>query len=223
MKKLNILDGQIDLFNMPIQEPIIKPKEKVIVEKQEIKEDYFQNIINLYKESCNRIIKTVSGALLVELEDKTKYFNGQGMHEFDLGTDIGLIPADEILIVNQDKPLNEIQLKKLEEMNPSRYIKRKGDANIIIPGDKTTVITPRGWIIEWEQKPVYKEDEVVLRTIEMKVPDQNLNAGDIVEFEYSKETYKGEIVSVYNNGETINVVWNGKHTAFYYKCVRKIA
>ncbi|MFL0167687.1 hypothetical protein [Candidatus Clostridium helianthi] len=223
MKKLNILDGQIDLFNMPIQEPIIKPKEKVIVEKQEIKEDRFQNIINLYKESCNRIIKTVSGALLVELEDKTKYFNGQGVHEFDLGIDIGLIPADEILIVNQDKPLNEIQLKKLEEINPNRYIKRKGDANIIIPGDKTTVITPRGWVIEWDQKPVYKEDEVVLRTIEIKVPDQNLNAGDIVEFEYEKETYKGKIVSIYNNGETINVVWNGKHTAFYYKCVRKIA
>lgn len=222
MKKLNILDGQIDLFNMPIQEPIIKPKEKVIVEKQEIKEDYFQNIINLYKESCNRIIKTVSGALLVELEDKTKYFNGQGLHEFDLGIDIGLIPADEILIVNQDKPLNEIQLKKLEEMNPSRYIKRKGDANIIIPGDKTTVITPRGWVIEWEQKPVYKEDEVISRTIEIKVLDQNLKVGDIVEFEYAKETYKGEIVSIYNNGETINVVWNEKHTAFYYKCVRKI-
>ncbi|EKQ56291.1 MULTISPECIES: hypothetical protein [unclassified Clostridium] len=223
MKKLNILEGQIDLFNMPIQEPIIKPKEKVIVEKQEIKEDYFQNIINLYKESCNRIIKTVSGALLVELEDKTKYFNGQGVHEFDLGIDIGLIPADEILIVNQDKHLNEIQLKKLEEINPNKYIKRKGDANIIIPGDKTTVITPRGWIIEWDQKPLYKEDEVVLRTIEIKVPDQNLNAGDIVEFEYAKETYKGKIVSIYNNGETINVVWNGKHTAFYYKCVRKIA
>lgn len=203
MKKLNILDGQIDLFNMPIQEPIIKPKEKVIVEKQEIKEDHFQNIINLYKESCNRMIKTVSGALLVELEDKTKYFNGQGVHEFDLGIDIGLIPADEILIVNQDKPLNEIQLKKLEEINPNRYIKRKGDANIIIPGDKTTVITPRGWVIEWEQKPVYKEDEVVLRTIEIKVMDQNLNVGDIVEFEYAKETYKGKIVSIYNNGETI--------------------
>lgn len=223
MKKIIVLEGQTDLFNMPIQETIIKPKEKVKVDKQEMKEDHFQKIISLYKESCNRIIKTVSGALLVELEDKTKYFNGQGLHEFDLGIDIGLIPADEILIVNQDKPLNEIQLKKLEEMNPSRYIKRKGDANIIIPGDKTTVITPRGWIIEWEQKPVYKEDEVVLRIIEIKVPDQNLNAGDIVEFEYAKETYKGEIVSIYNNGETINVVWNGKHTAFYYKCVRKIA
>lgn len=219
MKKIIVLEGQIDLFNMPIQEPIIKPKEKIIVDKKEMKEDHFQKIINLYKESCNRIIKTVSGALLVELEDKTKYFNGQGVHEFDLGIDIGLIPADEILIVNQDKTLNEIQLKKLEEMNPDRYIKRKGDANIIVPGEKTTVITPRGWIIEWEQKPVYKEDEVVL----LEIKDEGLNIGDTVEFMYSEEKHKGKIVSIYNNGETVNVVWNGKHTAFYYKCVRKIA
>ncbi|WP_238948836.1 hypothetical protein [Clostridium sp. YIM B02569] len=223
MKKIIVLEGQIDLFNMPIQEPIIKPKEKVIVDKQEMNEDHFQKIINLYKESCNRIIKTVSGALLVELKDKTKYFNGQGVHEFDLGANIGLMPADEILIVNQDKPLNEMQLKKLEEMNPNRYIKRKGDANIIVPGDKTTVITPRGWIIEWEQKPVYKEYEIILRKSEIKGQDRNLNVGDAVEFEYAKETYKGKVVSIYNNGETVNVVWNGKHTAFYYKCVRKIA
>ncbi|CUU47320.1 hypothetical protein [Clostridium beijerinckii] len=223
MKKIIVLEGQIDLFNMPIQEPIIKPKEKVIVDKQETKEDHFQKIINLYKESCNRIIKTVSGALLVELEDKTKYFDGQGVHEFDLGTDVGLIPADEILIVNQDKTLNEMQLKKLEEMNPDRYIKRKGDANIIVPGKKTTVITPRGWIIEWEQKPVYKEDEIILRKSEIKGQDRNLNVGDAVEFIYNKENHKGKIVSIYNNGETVNVVWNGKHTAFYYKCVKKIA
>lgn len=223
MKKAIVLDGQIDLFNMPIQEPVIKPKEKIIVEKQEIRGDNFQKIINLYKESCNRIIKTVSGALLVELGDKTKYFNGQGVHEFDLGADIGLIPADEILIVNNDKPLNEMQLKKLEEMKPNRYIKRKGDANIIVPGEKTTVITPRGWIIEWEQKPVYKEDEVILLNVNEEVSDEYLNVGDAVEFEYSNETYKGKIVSIYNNGETINVIWNGRHTAFYYKCVRKIA
>ncbi|OOM60629.1 hypothetical protein CLBEIC_56570 [Clostridium beijerinckii] len=145
------------------------------------------------------------------------------MHEFDLGTDVGLIPADEILIVNQDKTLNEMQLKKLEEMNPDRYIKRKGDANIIVPGKKTTVITPRGWIIEWEQKPVYKEDEIILRKSEIKGQDRNLNVGDAVEFIYNKENHKGKIVSIYNNGETVNVVWNGKHTAFYYKCVKKIA
>ncbi|NRT76329.1 hypothetical protein [Clostridium beijerinckii] len=223
MKKTIVLDGQIDLFNMPVNEAIIKPKEKVIIEKQEIKEDHFQKIINLYKESCNRIIKTVSGALLVELEDKTKYFNGQGVHEFDLGIDVGLLPADEILIANNDKTVNEIQLRKLEEMKPDRYIKRKGDANIIIPGDKTTVITPRGWVIEWEQKPVYKEVEVVLLNVNEEVRDECLNIGDTVEFEYAKETYKGKIVSIYNNGETLNVVWNGQHAAFYYKCVRKIA
>jgi hypothetical protein len=161
LKKTTVLDGQIDLFSLTIQEPITKPKEKVIIEKQEMEKDTFINIINLYKESCSRIVKTVSGALLVELEDKTKYFNGQGIHEFDLGIDIGLMPSDEIIIVNKEKCFNDIQMEKLKGINPTKYIKRKGDANLIIPlHDKTIVINPRGWVIEWKQKPIYKDNEV---------------------------------------------------------------
>lgn len=226
MKKLNILEGQIDLFNMPIQEPVIKhkPKEKVTIEKQGIKEDHFTEIINLYKESCIRIVKMVCGALLVEVEDKTMYFNTEGKNEFNLNTNLGIMPADEILVVNDDKPLNEMQLNKLEEINPDRYIKRKGDANIIIPmPDKTVVINPRGWVIEWEQKPVCKEDEVISRVKEIITQDEMLNVGDTVKFIYGKENHTGKISSIYNNGETVNVTWDYKHTAFYYKCVKKIA
>lgn len=223
MKKLNVLEGQMDLFNMPVQEPI-KPKEKVVTEKQEVKEDHFIEIINLYKESCRRIIKMLCGSLLVEVEDMTMYFNIEGKNEFNLNTNLGIMPADEILIANDEKPLNEMQLKKLEEINPDSYIKRKGDANIIIPMlDKTIVINPRGWIIEWIQKPVHKEDEVVLRTNEVKRKDEVLNVGDSVEFKYGKENHTGKITSIYNSGETVNVVWDDKHTAFYYKCVKKIA
>lgn len=217
MKKTTVLDGQIDLFSLTIQEPITKPKEKVIIEKQEMEKDTFINIINLYKESCSRIVKTVSGALLVELEDKTKYFNGQGIHEFDLGIDIGLMPSDEIIIVNKEKCFNDIQMEKLKGINPTKYIKRKGDANLIIPlHDKTIVINPRGWVIEWKQKPIYKDNEVVIL-------ETTLDIGDKVEFTYNKEIHKGKIATIYNNGETVNVIWNGKHTAFYYKCVKKIA
>lgn len=226
MKKLNVLEGQIDLFNMPIQEPVIKPqlKEKVIIKKQEIKEDHFENIINLYKESCRRIIKMVCGALLVEVEDKTMYFNMEGKNEFNLNTNIGIMPADEILVANDNKPLNEMQLKKLEEINPERYIKRKGDANIIIPmSDKTVVINPRGWVIEWQQRPIYKDDEVIVSTKEEKTQDENLNVGDTVEFEYGKQKQVGKVASIYNNGETVNVIWDDKHTAFHYKSVNKIA
>lgn len=43
----------------------------------------FNDIINLYSVSCRRIVKTCSGELLVELEDKTLYFNSKGINEFN--------------------------------------------------------------------------------------------------------------------------------------------
>lgn len=229
MKKLDIIDGQINLFDIPIQEPV-EPKsdeEKTLyIEKQEIEVDNFKDIINLYKNSCNRIIKTASGALMVEIEDKTLYFNRQGKNEFNLSADVGLIPADEIILANKDKELNEVQLKKLEEIGPERYIKRKGEANVIIPmNSKVMTITYRGWVLEWNMKPVYKEDEVFTfkNDSEEIQEDQELNIGDAVEFLYEKENCKGKITRIYNNGDTVNVTWDGKHTAFYYKCVKKIA
>lgn len=157
--KINVLEGQIDLFNIPIQEPV-NPEEKIIVQKLKIKKDKFQEIINLYKESCNRIVKRVSGALLVGFEDKTMYFNIQGINEFDLSPDVGLMPRDEILAANDDMELNDMQLRKLAAMDTVKYIKRKGDSNIIIPTEsKTIVINPKGWVIEYEQKPLYHENE----------------------------------------------------------------
>lgn len=30
----------------------------------------------------------------------------------------------------------------------------------------------------------------------------------------------GEAIRIYNNGEILNVVWNGKQTAFYYKNIQ---
>lgn len=222
MKNINVIDGQIDLFNLPIQEPV-KPKEKIIVEKLEIKEDKFKEIINLYKDSCKRIVKRVSGTLLVGLEDKTMYFTSQGINEFDLSPDVGLMPADEIILANEDKELNDLQLKKLNGIKVTEYIKRKGDSNIIIPGEKTIVINPKGWVIDYEQKPNFKEDEVVILENSMKLSNEELKIGDTVEFEYEKKKEVGKISSIYNNGETINVAWNHKHTAFYYKCVKKIA
>lgn len=223
MKKLNVLKGQLDLFNMPVQETI-KPKEEKIIDKPKIETDNFSEIIEHYKHSCSRIVKRIHGALLVGFEDKIMCFNNSGKHEFDLVPNVGLMPGDEILIVNKDIELNDIQLSKLAIMDPAQYIKRKGDANIIIPmPDKTVVVNPRGWVIEWEQKPIYKEDEVISRIKEIITQDEMLNVGDTVKFIYGKENHTGKIASIYNNGETVNVTWEDKHTAFYYRCVRKIA
>jgi len=223
LKKINVIEGQFNLFDLPVQVPI-KPKEEKIIEKLEIKEDKFKGIINLYKESCIRIVKQMCGALIVEVGDRTLYFNSSGINELELKKDLELLPGDEILIVNQDREINELQLEKLKDMHVTEYIKRKGDANIIIPtSEKTIVIAPNGWVLEYEQKPYFKENEVVILENSIKISDEELKIGDPVEFKYDGKQSIGKIKSIYNNGETVNVSWDNKSTAFYYKCVKKIA
>lgn len=58
------------------------------------------DIINLHLLSCSRIVKTHSEVWLVELKDKTLYFNSKGINEFNLSINIGILPSEEILIVN---------------------------------------------------------------------------------------------------------------------------
>jgi hypothetical protein len=230
--KENILEGQVSLFDLPKQQ-IIKPKDPVT--KCVPKVNGFTEIISLYEKSCNRIVKQVCGALIIGLENKTLYFNHKGINELELKKDMELLPRDEILIVNQDKELNELQLEKLKDMHAEQYIKRKGDANILIPmQDKTVVINPKGWILEYNQKAIYSENEIFITKIDKKSIDLDnkitkmdtditkFNIDDTVEIKYEGCKKIGKIKRIYNNGETVNVSWDGKITAFYYKCVKKI-
>ncbi|AGF54780.1 hypothetical protein HMT_16 [Clostridium phage HM T] len=229
-----ILEGQISIFDLELNFSQKPKKENIPVVKSH--RDKFAEIINLYQSSAARIVKQVCGSLLVELDDKTLYFNGDGVKELELRKDMALLPGDEILVVNQDRELNELQLQRLKALNVTEYIKRKGDANIIIQEKgKTIVISPKGWILEYVQAPKYKENEVFSTKIHNENTDSNnkitesdedhieFNLDDTVEIEYEGSKEIGKIKSIYNNGETINVSWNGKRTAFYYKCVRKVS
>lgn len=244
--KNDTLQGQISIFDLESiqsQEPKKELKPLAIVKPKE-NHNKFAEIINLYSSTAARIVKRVSGALLVELEGKTLYFNAVGINELELKKDIELMTADEILVVNQDREVNELQLKKLKDMHVDKYIKRKGDANIIIPfPEKTTVINPKGWILEYLQKPKYHDYELFITdmdkqntNLDIKITKsvnevvkfendedekEELQIGDKVEFNYDGPR-AGNITSIYNNGETVNVVWDHKYTAFYHKCVKKI-
>ena len=228
-----VIEGQINLFDLPIQE-VIKPKDPVT--KCVPMENNFNEIISLYDKSCNRIVKQLCGALIIELEDRTLYFNKQGVNELELKKDMELLPGDEILVVNKDKELNALQLKKLNDLRVDKYIKRKGDANIIVVTDKKTiVINPRGWVLEYEQKPRYLENELFStemakentdlanKSTKMDTDITEFNINDTVEIEYEGVKKIGKIARIYNNGETVNVSWDGKRTAFYYKCVKKVS
>jgi len=241
MRNECIIEGQINIFDLPIIEPI-KTKENIINDLPIIKVDKLDHIINLYSDTCSRIVKTNSGALLVELEDKTLYFNSYGAKEFELPGNVGIMPGEEILIANKDKEINDLQKQKLEDLKVKEYIKRKGDANLIISREKTIVINPRGWVLEYMQKTKYHENEIFSTQVAIKIKDVeeniaeaviditditnvidiNFKVDDKVNIEYQGTKSIGKIVSIYNNGETLNVDWDGKRTAFYYKNVRRV-
>ena len=151
------------------------------------------------------------------------------------------MPEEEILIVNIDKELNDLQKEKLEALKPKEYIKRKGDANLIIPGEKTIVINPKGWVLEYMQKTKYHENEIFTTEFAFKIKevqdnitelaiDITKNINDNVNFKVDDKVnieYQGiksieKIVRIYNNGETLNVKQDGKQSAFYYKNVRRV-
>ncbi|NMF05226.1 hypothetical protein ACUH7Y_11825 [Clostridium beijerinckii] len=234
MKSECFIEGQISIFDLPDIE-VIKPK-KIIIKEETKEVDKFYAITRLYSQNCSRIVKTLSGALLVELDDKTLYFNASGINEFCLPKDVGIMPGEEILIVNSDKKINEIQKQKLEDLKPKQYIKRKGDANLIIPGEKTIVINPKGWILEYNQKPSYHSNELIntefnleinevddkKNKIDLETNDIEFKINDEVNIEYQGIKIVGKVVRLYNNGETVNVKWDGKQTAFYYKNVSKV-
>jgi len=235
MRNEFFIEGQISIFELPIIE-FVKPKGITIKEEQNIKSDKLDHIIKLYSQSCSRIVKTISGALLVELDDKTLYFNSNGINEFNLPKEVAIMPEEEIIIANVDKELNEVQKQKLEALKPQQYIKRKGDANLIIPGEKTMVINQKGWELEYKQKTKYNENEIFSTEYNLKISgledssreivvdmiDRNFKVDDEVNIEYQGIKAIGKVVRIYNNGETINVRWYGKQTAFYYKNVRKV-
>ncbi|WP_017210153.1 hypothetical protein [Clostridium beijerinckii] len=130
MKNECCIKGQISIFDLPVIEAV---KSNVIIIKEENKEiDKLGIIIKLYSQSCSRIVKTLSGALLIELDDKTMYFNASGINEFNLPKDVAIMPGEEILIVNIDKEINEIQKQKLEALKAKQYIKRKGYGKLTI-------------------------------------------------------------------------------------------
>ena len=132
-----------------------------------------------------------------------------------------------------------MQKEKLQDLKPKEYIKRKGDANLIIPGEKTIVINPKGWVLEYIQKAKYQKNEIFSTEVTIKIKDVeeniteaaiditnvidvNFEVDDKVNIEYQGTKSIGKVVSIYNNGETLNVKWNGKQTAFYYKNVRRV-
>lgn len=217
--KRRVLENQINIF-----EYLKSINEKPVIELNKPKViSGSKNLIEKYKDIADRVVRTVSGALKIDIDDKTIYYNKNDIKEFEKEGTTPLLPGDKILYANKDMRINKIQEEKLKEFNVSSYIKRKGDRNVIIlTEDKTICINDKGWILEYEMKPEYKEHEVI-KIEKVKEEREVFKVGDKVTTKYKEEIVKGIVTRIYNNGETLNISWDNKNTAFYYKNVKKEA
>ena len=233
--KLQVIEGQMNLFDLP--EEKIQPQQTKAIREPVARN--FDKIINQYKDSCNRIF-IIEKKLYVEFEDRTVQFNQDGQQERIFDIDMFLRPKDEIVIANKYKPINDKQIKALNKIQTDKFIKRKSDSNILIQFDDCCIaIYPSGHFEKWKSPAVYMDNEVYTideieninkineETVQDPVQDEievdgDLHLGDRVSFDYNGPQV-GEIVRIYNKGETVNVCWDNKQTAFYYKHVKKIS
>ncbi|ENZ33321.1 hypothetical protein [Clostridium butyricum] len=233
-----VIDGQLSLFD---EHPKVI---NIINTKEENKDNQiFKDIIEKYRDTCTRIAK-VERKLYVEANNQTLSFESDGEASHIFVKNMLLRPKDEILVANEYKSITAEQIKTVKnKMHVDKFIKRKGDSNIFIQYENFCMaIYPSGKFAKWKSPAVFKENEVysideieninmmyenlkedpkVKEEIEIKKQEENLKLGDKVSFNY-EGAQVGEIVRIYNKGETVNVRWNNKQTAFYYKSVVKI-
>ena len=233
-----VVDGQLSLFD---EQPKVV---NIIPTKEENKDNpIFRELIDKYRDTCTRIVK-VEKKLYVEIGDQTLSYEADGKPGGIFIRDMLLRPKDEIIIDNEYKSITAEQIKTLKnKMHIDKFIKRKSDNNILIQYDNFCMaIYPSGKFAKWKSPAVYsdnevysmneieninkmheeiKEDPKVEGVTEISESEKTLRLGDKVKFDYHGPK-EGNIVRIYNKGETVNVSWDNKQTAFYYKSVVKI-
>lgn len=228
-----VFEGQISLFDE-------QPKVINIIQVREDNKDnpIFIDLIEKYRDTCTRIAK-VERKLYVEVNNQTLSFESDGEASHIFVKNMLLRPKDEILVSNEYKPINDKQIKTLRKIQTDKFIKRKSDNNILIQYDNFCMaIYPSGRFAKWKSAAVFKDNEVYTideieninkmhegieedPKVEEIIEISTLRLGDKVKFNYDGPK-EGNIVRIYNKGETVNVSWDNKQTAFYYKSVVKI-
>ncbi|MDI9208095.1 hypothetical protein MT361_05955 [Clostridium butyricum] len=233
-----VVNGQLSLFD---EQPKVV---NIIPTKEENKDNpIFKELIDKYRDKCTRIVK-VEKKLYVEIDGQTLSFKPDGEPGGIFIKDMLLRPKDEILVANEYKHITSEQIKTIKnKMHVDKFIKRKADNNVLIQYKNFCMaIYPNGHFAKWKSPAVYSDNEVysideiedinkineeieedpkLEEVIEISESEEILRLGDKVKFNYDGPK-EGNIVRIYNKGETVNVSWDNKQTAFYYKSVVKI-
>ncbi|MDU1232684.1 MAG: hypothetical protein E6980_21360 [Clostridium sp.] len=212
-----VVDGQLSLFDG-------QPKVVSIIPTKEENKDnpIFRELIDKYRDTCTRIVK-VEKKLYVEIGDQTLSYEADGESGGIFIRDMFLRPKDEILVANEYKSITAEQIKTVKnKMHVDKFIKRKSDNNILIQYDNFCMaIYPSGKFAKWKSAAVYSDNEVYSMNeieninkmheeikedpkVEEIIEISTLRLGDKVKFNYDGPK-EGNIVRIYNKGETVNV------------------
>lgn len=230
-----VVQGQLSLFDEP--DNVIS----TYTTKEEKKDNIiYSELIDKYKDKCTRIAM-VEKKLYIEINNETLSFEPTGKPSGTFIKDMHLRPKDEILVANEYKPITDKQINTLRKIHTDKFIKRKSDTNLLIQYENFCIaIYPSGKFAKWKSPAIYKDDEIFsideIENInkrfeeikedheelkEIKLENESFEVGDRVKFNYNG-LQVGKITRIYNAGETVNISWNNKSTAFYYKNVEKI-
>lgn len=200
------------------KELIVTDKQQRFLEKNKVMEN----------ESLSRITLLCSGSLLVEFifgeNYKTICINKDGVIELSYDKRIAIIPMDKIVYFKNDVIINDIQAKRVEPFKQAglKIVKREGDENIMaIAKDKVISINKQGWVLEYRNiQAIYDASEIV--EIKTEHTDGEIKVGDTVEVDFGGNIYKGVATRIYNQGDTINCIFNNKHSAFHISKIKKV-
>lgn len=232
MKRINNTEGQLSFWDIevPMNSSKVNKIAKEVIKVENMVTEEQEKVMNKYKSlnELSRVIKYAGGGLGIELKNesdfKTIYVNKVGEEEFVTPTQATVQPIDKIVLFKNDYEINEIQRGKLADLkqryNLKHYIKRNGDRNVIVKtNEKVISINPKGWILEYSEA-IHETNEV----LEFENVKVEYKVGDLVEAKYGKELIVGSIYSRYENQDSVNIVWDNKHSAFHISSIiRKIA
>lgn len=220
MKKGFIEVGQISLFETPQvtnENKADTKKVEILTEDKKI-ESPLDKILNEYKAIAEKIIKLWGNRYSVTLGEETIFFTGEGKEDYRTNIKRAILPLDEIIFSKHDEEVNKLQKDTLEEIKQQydvdKVIKRYGDSSYIAitKAGKAISVNAKGWIVAYENKAKYREEDIINYPKE----DVVIEVGSSVKVNYKGIDHKGKVVRIYGPGnETMNVVFDGMHTAFY--------
>lgn len=233
---ISVIEGQVSIFDLPVTTP--KEEVKKVIETDKNTDD---EVINKYKSIAIRIIKCFGGRYCIETEKERIMLYRNGKEDYRTNELRALLPMDNILFARQDFKVNDKQEQLLEEFKKTRnidkVIKRFGDSSYIVIinerscGINVHVINSKGWIVDYIDNPIYKDEEVIFKSDKEelqhdKEKNQNdikaIEVGSIVKVKYKNKKYIGKVVRIYGpSNKTVNVIFDGIHSAFYMDYVEK--